>query len=456
MSKILIVDDNADVIDTIQGRLELEHYTVATADNQETTCREIESFQPQLVVLDVYLQQGETGLEILKTIRETYTKQQLPVLILTGQPDAELCIQALKSGANAFITKPVDLKRLLEQINKELSQADDEIQTESWSEKLIGVSPVMLELARHVHQTGHDEVGALILGETGTGKDMVARSIHKHSKRANKPFIEIDCTVVPKELFETEVFGIEEKAATNIKFKKGRVEEADHGILFFNEIGDLPLEQQAKLLSFWEKKDFQRVGGIQRIKLDVMLIAATNINLSEMIANGKFRQDLYFRLQGNVIQVPSLREHKEDIPALCEYMIKKYAQLFKKPVFGMDEEAEEYLKTFAWEGNVRQLGSYIMSAVLNTSKGMITRKDLAKVDISFSPQESGYAQTLNQFMKKPYKIASEEWQQLFHKEYINQHLVENNWNVSKTSKKIGISREYLTKLMREHKIIRPA
>ncbi|MBN1595504.1 sigma-54-dependent Fis family transcriptional regulator [candidate division FCPU426 bacterium] len=457
MSGILLVDDNPEILALTQERLELEGFQVATASDRDTALAKIVSLRPQLVILDVYLQRGENGVEILQQIRSNHGKHELPVLIITGQPDSDLALRAMQGGANDFILKPIAFEQLLAKIGQLLQTRDSQLPLPPWEEKIVGSSKQMIDIIMAIYHASQAEADTFIWGETGTGKDLVARMIHRLSRRAQVPLVTIDCPCIPKELFESEVFGHEKNAFNNAPFKKGRIEEGGEGVVFFDEIGDLTLEHQAKLLNFWDKKSFCRLGGNKRIQLNVMLLAATNRNLKEMVAAGRFREDFFYRLLGNVIQVPPLREHKQDIPLLCEHMMAKYARLFGKKVTGISAGALAAVEKKSWPGNVRDLERHVLRAVLQAGGAVLEEQDFVDAATFFQTraEDDGDGARWNGLLAKDYKTAYEQMQHYFHCEYLTRHLIDNQWNVSRTAKQIGISREYVTKLMKEYSIKRP-
>lgn len=364
---ILIVDDEKLLRWSLQQNFLKEGYEVISAEKGMQGIEAFKAERPDVVLLDIHLP-DISGLNVLEGIKEV--DPNAIVLMVTAYGDVETAVKAIKLGAYDFIEKPFNMEKLNITINKametislrkEISQLKGKLSEQYGFDSIIGRSPEMMkvfEIIRKVAQS--DASTVLIQGESGTGKDLVARVIHYQSNRASMPFMEINCTAVPESLIESELFGFEKGAFTDAKTqKKGLFELADGGSIFLDEIGDMKLNTQAKLLKVLESKTFKRIGGVKDISVDVRIIAATNKNLQEEVKKGNFREDLFFRLKVIPIYLPSLREREGDIILLANYFITEYNREFRKNVKGLSKDAERLFKEYPWPGNVRELKNVI-------------------------------------------------------------------------------------------------
>ncbi|MCK5241036.1 sigma-54-dependent Fis family transcriptional regulator [bacterium] len=456
MAKMLVVDDNKEIVAMIQDRFQLEGYKTEVAFDKQSTFDKIISFQPDVVVLDVYLEQAETGIDILKHLREQWPKEELPVIVLTGQPDSELCLNALHEGADDFISKPIDFEILMNAIKNVIEKKQEDLETtEVWQMKIEGSSDTIINLTKKIYQTSQAEVDTMILGETGTGKDLAAFVFHKNGERKAKPFIVIDCTTIPEALFESEVFGVARGAYTHAyESRPGRAAKAQGGILFFNEIGELSLDVQAKLLVFLETKKYTPLGSGQEHKLDDVILSATSRDLRKRVEQGKFRKDLYYRLMQNVIKMPPLREHKEDLPQLVKYFLKLFNEQFKKNIISVSSDVFKILQNHSWEGNVRELKMVVLRGVHNCQGRILEREHIKDV---FDPEKRERSQNTSdsKYCFESYGTAKDKILYGFHQDYLQYHLKQHQWNIRKTAETIGITREHLSKLLKTHNIQRP-
>ncbi len=465
MSRLLWVDDESSLADTMAEMFKLKGFTVEKSGTFEQTMAALEACKPDLVCLDLDLAGNGhdlTGLEILKQIRARWTSMELPVIVVSGAGNTSLLRELMEHGADDYETKPVDFRDMLEKVRRfiQRSRPSPAPASPSWQEDIIGKSKLMMNLTLNVWRASRMESNVLILGETGTGKDLVAHVYHKSSPRCGRRFYEIDCTNIQTNLFESELFGYVPGAFTEAKkIKKGKVEEADGGILFFNEIGELPWEQQGKFLTLLESKTFTRVGSNDPITVDVVILAATNRDLYSMVEAGRFRKDLFYRLFNQVIVNPPLRDHLEDVPLLVDYFIRKYSAKMQKPVAAFEEGLLEEFKQFSWPGNVRQLQNCVRVGVQNCVDAVIRKNDVADWMAHFDASSQtgsplslttvnpdvNYAEQKRQLEKQ----INQKW-----KEYLLHHLQKQNWNVSRTAEKIGVSREYLNQMIKRLEIIR--
>lgn len=366
-NKILVVDDEPMIVQTFEKILSNLGYEVSTCFAGNNLFSVLAQTHPDLILLDVYL--GElNGIQLLKKINEEGWK--IPVVMITGQANVNLAVEAMKEGAEDFVEKPIDLNRLKIIIEKALTQQRLKTQVNLLKKELKETRPhsgviYRSNEIRHILQIAKrlakSNTTVLIEGESGTGKELIARYIFEHSDRANNPFININCGAIPKDLAESEFFGYEKGAFTGAseKMKLGKFELADSGTILLDEIGELSLEMQVKLLRVLEERKFYRLGGTTEIKVDVRIIAATNRNLKKEIAEGRFREDLYYRINVASIHIPPLRERVEDIPLLTEAFQEEFSKRFGNPATKISKKAIEHLQNYHWKGNVRELRNAI-------------------------------------------------------------------------------------------------
>lgn len=448
--KILIIDDEPILRDSLEMALGTSGYEVLTASTGEEGLEKFQKESPDLILLDHWLP-GINGDEVLRKIKET--SPEIPVIIMTAQGSIEMAVNSMKMGAFDFLVKPFDLEQLEDLIRKGLerirlkkevewlrSQYQDRFRT--W--EIIGVSPKMkkiLELAQKVAQGSDTTI--LIEGETGTGKELLAEYIHFLSPRSSFPFIPINCGAIPKDLFESELFGYEKGAFTGAleKGRIGKVEAAEKGTLFLDEVGELPLSAQVKVLRVLEGKEYFRVGGVEKRKADVRIIAATNKDLEAEVKKGNFRDDLYFRLNVIKLTIPPLRERKEDIIPLFKFYMNSFNEQFKKNFVRISPEAEKILLSYPWPGNVRELRNTVERIILIEKGDTIEPNHLSflperEVKIEFKP------------VIPPQGIILEE----IEKSYILEALRMKKGNKMQAAKLLGISRSALLYRMEKYGI----
>lgn len=365
--KILVVDDEPMIVQTFEKILSNWGYEVSTCYDGKNLFSVLAQKHPDLILLDVYL--GESnGIQLLKKIIEE--GWNIPVVIITGQANVNLAVEAMKEGAEDFIEKPVDLNRLKVIIEKVLTQHRLLNQVNLLKEELEEIRPhsgviytsnEIRNVLQIANRFAKSNTTILLEGESGTGKELIARYIFENSDRADRPFVTINCGAIPKDLAESEFFGYEKGAFTGAseKMKLGKFELADGGTILLDEIGELSLEMQVKMLRILEEKKFYRLGGTSEIKVDVRVIAATNRNLSKEVAAGRFREDLYYRINVASLHIPPLRERPEDIPLLAAAFQEEFSKRFGKPNIKISKEAIDYLKSYHWKGNVRELRNAI-------------------------------------------------------------------------------------------------
>ncbi len=366
--KVLVLDDEHNVLYAIGKVLERAGFEPICVDNPADALQRAE--ESDTAVIDIKL--GDfSGIDVLKNLREKGIT--IPVIMITAYTSPENVIKATKFGAVEILKKPFDLKDLLNSVEKVIPRKRKKtIPKEINGFPIVGSSPKMLEVFKMIGLASSNDMNVLITGETGTGKEVIARAIHENSERSGNPFIAINCSAIPKHLLEAELFGYTKGSFTGaLKDTPGKVELANKGTLFLDEIGDMPQELQTKLLRFLEEKKFYRIGDTKETHVNVRIIAATNRNLENLIEEGGFRADLYFRLAQITINVPPLRERKEDIPELISFFISKANGELGTEVEGIEEDALEKAMQYPWPGNVRELKNVVYRSVLETKKGYI-------------------------------------------------------------------------------------
>lgn len=378
MNKILVVDDQKIVCYSLQRFLQSEGYNVHTATSGEDALSVLNDINPDLVIMDVRMPEMD-GLEVLKRIKESHPKVQ--VIMMTAFSTTEKAIYAMKLGAYDYLTKPFDNDELLIRAKNAIKTRElmkkvvtfDEVKDYADGERIIGKSPAMLDIYKQIGRAAPTDATVLIKGESGTGKELIARAIYHHSNRSTKPFLAINCAAIPEQLLESELFGYERGAFTGADFKRiGKFEQCNGGTIFLDEIGDMPIGLQAKLLRVLHDGKFERLGGTETIETNVRIIAATNKDIEDMVKNNTFREDLYYRINVVTINVPPLRERKEDIKELVHYFIQKYNKKLGKTIKGITADALKKLKEHLWSGNVRELENTIQKAMVFCSSDYLS------------------------------------------------------------------------------------
>ncbi|GBD99391.1 transcriptional regulatory protein ZraR [bacterium BMS3Abin07] len=431
--KILVIDDEEGIRDTLQGILEDEGYTVVTAASSEEGMDIIKKTGPELIILDIWLPNMD-GIEALSVIRDLVP--DVPVIMISGHANVELAVKSTKLGAYDFLEKPLSLDRILITVERALEKSAllrrYRNLREGYTRKieLVGSSAGIVSVIRQIDLAARSNARVLITGESGVGKEVAARLLHARSTRSERPFIEVNCAAIPQELIESELFGHEKGSFTGaVEAKKGKFELADQGTLFLDEVGDMSLQTQAKVLRVIETQIFQRVGGNKSIQVDVRIVAATNKTLAEEIKEGRFREDLYFRLNVIPISIPPLRERKDDIYGLVDYFLDYFAVEYGKPRKSITEAAMKKLQSYEWPGNVRELKNFIERMLI-----MIPGDKMGSRDIdTFEADEKEF---LNYSGLRDAKEA-------FEKHFIVKKLQENRWNISRTAEVLGIERSNL-------------
>jgi two-component system nitrogen regulation response regulator NtrX len=432
-ARILVVDDEESILETLSGILEDEGYEVITASSGEKALTLFSETSPDIILLDVWMP-GLDGIDTLKKIRKI--NKQVSVIMISGHSNIDTAVNAIKLGAYDFLEKPLSLDKVLILVGRALEKQNLEQEnialrtTISEKSEIIGENHRIVSLKDKIKMAATSQGRVIIFGESGSGKELVARALHEGSDRRNKSFIEVNCAAIPHELIESELFGHEKGSFTGaFESKKGKFELAHEGTLFLDEIGDMSPITQAKVLRVTETQEFQKVGGSKKIKVDVRIIAATNKDLEEEIKKGNFREDLYFRLNVIPLEVPPLRERKSDIPLLVEYFLKQLARQLGQKKKRVSKSTLRYLMDYSWPGNVRELKNTIERYVIMTPSDTIDIKEIQSFK-GIKPDYLSY-KTLREAREK------------FEKDFILKKLQGNNWNVSKTAEELEIERSNL-------------
>ena len=370
MPTILVIDDEQSVRYSFKRVFESERLQVATATTAAEGRSKVCELDPEIIVLDLQLPDGN-GLDLFRELHAQDRKR--PVIFVTAHGTTETAIEAMKNGAFDYLVKPLDLEKLSQVIDQALEavrlmREAPVLPVEDVGDRIIGRTPVMQEMCKAIGRIAAQDVNVLILGESGTGKELVARALYHHSRRAEQPFLAINCAAIPEALLESELFGHEEGAFTGATRRRiGKFEQCDGGTLFLDEIGDMSASLQAKMLRVLQDQQFQRVGSHETIRTQVRVLAATNHDLDKLVEEGRFRKDLYYRLKVVTIRVPSLRDHMEDVPELAHYFLFRFDRELALDLRGFAPEALQLLQAHAWPGNVREVQSAIKQAMLHAT-----------------------------------------------------------------------------------------
>ena len=451
MQSILIVDDEKSIRESLTGILQDEGFTPTSVDNGEKAIEKISEDKPDLILLDIWMP-GMDGLETLTKIRDIYPDQL--VVMMSGHGTIETAVRSTKLGAYDFIEKPLSLEKVLLCIQNavkigQLVEENRELKAKIGKEnEMIGSSKLIRELKKQIKIAAPTSGWILITGENGTGKELVARSIHHNSRRHDKPFVEVNCAAIPEELIESELFGHEKGSFTGATTqRRGKFDQAHQGTLFLDEIGDMSLKTQAKVLRILQEHKFERVGGNKTIEVDVRVIAATNKDLEKEISAGQFREDLFYRLNVIPFHVPPLRERKSDIPHLATHFLEYFCSKESRETKNLDEDAMQAIQEYSWPGNVRELKNLIERLVIMSPGNTITRGQLPQ-SIFGKQQLASTDQGSITLSADTYRSAKEE----FEKEFLVQKLEENDWNISRTAEAIEIERSNLHRKIKSYGI----
>lgn len=439
--KLLIVEDDS-LISTQMRWAFADDYEIFIAEDRLSAIEIFENELPPVVLLDLGLppDPGSPG-EGLKTLTDIMGREPITkVIVITGQGEKENALNAIGKGAYDFFCKPIEIEELkfvlkrafyLHGLEREIKELQQKLKVEPF-EEMLGTSPQMQNIFSSIRKVATSDAPVLITGESGTGKELAARAIHKLSNRREGPFVAINCSAIPETLLESELFGHEKGAFTGAHIqRKGRFEKADGGTLFLDEIGDLPGHLQVKLLRFLQEQKIERVGGREEISLDVRIIAASNRDLKEAMKEGRFREDLYYRIGVVVISLPPLREREGDLILLSNALLQRFAKENNKNIAGFTPQAIRAIESYSWPGNVRELENRIKRAVIMSEGNRITPKDL-ELSTAFE-----------KYAGKTLREAREELE----REFIQRAIAKNKGNISKAAEELGISRPTLYEMM---------
>jgi two-component system response regulator AtoC len=456
--QVLIVDDEPNLRKILSAQLTRDGYDVLTAEDGEQGLALLGEHHIDLVITDLKMPKVD-GMTLLK--RALVEEPDLPVVLITAHGTIDTAVEALKSGAFDFVTKPFDKDEVRQIVAKalktrELRGADATSTPTAQAARfgIIGSSPTITELYSVLERVADTPTTVLITGESGTGKELVARALHEHSSRKGKPFIKVNCAAIPKELIESELFGYERGAFTGaVTSKPGRFELANGGTLFLDEIGEIPTEMQVKLLRALQESEFERVGGIKTIRVDVRLVAATNRDLKKLIVAGSFREDLFYRLNVVPIHLPALRERTSDIPLLVEHFLVRFNERLRKKVEGVEPEATEQLVEYPWPGNIRELENVVERAVLFCDTQKLRAADLppeirgipAMANVHVPEADLQAALAGEGGLKEHVKVAMSRLE----KELLGRALQQTSGNVTHAARLLKISRKGLQLKMKE-------
>ena len=449
---ILIVDDEPSILQSLSGLLSDDGFDTLTADNGYEALKVIDAESPDLVLLDIWMP-GIDGLETLKEIKKE--NPFIQVIIITGHGTIETAVKATKIGAFDLIEKPLSIDKVIVSINNALNFRRLEEENRYLRKKTIekhtlsGNSPRVMELKKQISIAAPSDTWVLIRGQNGTGKELVARSIHQLSPRADHPLIDVNCAAIPEDLIESELFGHEKGAFPGaVKRGRGKFELANNGTIFFDEIGDMSLKTQAKILRVLQEQKFQRMGGGRILSVNVRVIAATNKDLEKEIEMGNFRKDLYYRINVIPIKVPPLKNRLEDIPFLVDTFLDEFSKQHrsKKKIFSKD--AIKTLGGYSWPGNVRELKNFVERLALMV-EGDITKKSVK----TFLDNPSG---SINKNVKtvesKLFEYENlKEAKARFEKEFISKKLCQYDNNITKTANAIGVGQSYIHKKLKSYR-----
>ncbi|MFZ0456376.1 MAG: sigma-54 dependent transcriptional regulator [Ignavibacteriaceae bacterium] len=449
MKSVLIIDDEKEICESIKMILEYEDYNVDYAVKASEGLNKLEAIPFSALLLDIQMPEMN-GFEVLKKIKESSNK--VSVIIISAHGSVENAIKATRLGAFDFIEKPIDRDKLLISIRNAVEQSNLLLENEDIKKnylgdgKILGKSKAIHQILELIDKVAPLDTRVMISGENGTGKELVARAIHAKSNRKDKPFIEVNCAAIPNELIESELFGHEKGSFTGaFQQRIGKFELANKGIIFLDEVGDMSLQAQAKVLRAIEDSKIERVGGTKTIDVDVRIISATNKILQEEIEKGNFREDLFHRLNVIPFNIPPLKERHEDIPILVESFTADITAKHKKPPVKFSEEAMKFMQTQKWSGNVRELRNFVERIIIIIDKREIDKKD---IEALFPGGKSTIKDILSE------SNSFQEFKEKAERAFIIRQLNANDWNISKTAEVLDIQRSHLYNKMKKYEIER--
>jgi two-component system nitrogen regulation response regulator NtrX len=455
--RILVIDDEAAIRESLRMILEYEDYQFSGAGSGQDAIAAVQRERPDLVLLDIKMP-GMDGIEVLRKLHAL--DETLPVVMISGHGTTATAVEAIRSGAIDFLDKPLSSERVIVTLQNALRQS--ELRSENRELKLameskyeiVGESPTLNKVLDAVRRAAPTNATVLLLGESGVGKELVARTIHRNSPRAGQRFVQVNCAAIPEELIESELFGHEKGSFTGATEKQlGKFEQADRGTIFLDEVGDMSPKTQAKVLRVLQEQEVERLGSARTIKVDVRVIAATNKNLEEAITRGEFREDLFFRLNVIPMVVPPLRERRDDIPLLVQHFARRTSEEHNLKPKRFDAAAMDALRGYRWRGNIRELRNTIERLMIMTPADVIRPADLPAEILNSEPaaaraasiESEGAEQKAAPGTLREFKDASE-------RAYLVQKLRENQWNISKTAEVIDTPRSNLYKKLEQYGI----
>jgi DNA-binding NtrC family response regulator len=451
-ARILVVDDERALRLALKGLLSKEGYQVETASSGEEAIKLLEPGAFHVVITDLSME-GVGGMQVLEHVHDV--DPECAVIMITAYGSEKIAVQAMKLGAADYLPKPFDndelrvvVRRVVEnaQLRRDHRRLLEQVQSSFSFAQIVGRSPAMTRVFDHITKVADTDVTVLIRGESGTGKELVASALHYRSPRRSKPMIKMNCAALSRELVESELFGHERGAFTGaIARREGKFEAADGGTLFLDEVGDMPLETQAKLLRALQEKEFERVGGNQPICVDVRVLAATNQDLEAGVRDGRFREDLYYRLRVIELTIPPLHERREDIPLLVEHFLGHAASRFGREVKPLTEEAMRACVAQRWKGNVRELRSTLEQALLLATGQEITQNDLFGSDGNHAAPSPGF--DVPDGMS--FRDAKAQLVESFERGFLVEALRRHAGNISKAAEEVGMYRQNFQQKMRE-------
>ncbi len=455
-SKILVVDDDQDILTMLQDRLAALQYEVLTATDGPSALSLIERDMPDMLLLDLEMPRM-TGMEIMKRLGEARSSANgagLPIVVMTAHATIARAVEAMKAGALDFITKPFDMDHLAivvrkalerEHLIRQVASLRDELETRY--AQIIGNSARTQSVIEMAKRAAHSDACVLLLGESGTGKELFARSMHHWSARQGMPFVVINCVALTETLLENELFGHERGSYTGAdRLQKGKLEMADGGTVFLDEIGDMPMPLQAKLLRVLQDHEFHRLGGSRLVRVNIRVIAATNKDLKQAVRAGTFREDLYYRLNVVTLTLPPLRERREDIPQLAEFFLRRHARDAKRPHARLTPDALAAMQAYAWPGNIRELDNAVARAVILSPDDAIGAEPLALSDLDLRHPADSATDPL--YLDLPYHESMEEHS----RHVILRALRLAQGSQTKAAERLHLQRTYLSRLIKQRNL----
>jgi two-component system, NtrC family, response regulator len=458
MYSILVVDDEPNYLVVLSELLKDEGFEVFTAADGESGLQIVENVDLDLVITDMQMP-GINGLQLLERVKEQ--KEELPVIVITAFAEVDKAVQAMQAGAFSYLAKPFSNDELIVTLKKaahhyslvrENTRLRDEIRGRSGFAGMVGKNAKMLQVYQLIEKVAPTHASVLITGESGTGKELVAKAIHVNSPRRTQPFIAVNCAALSQNLLESELFGHEKGAFTGaVAMRKGRFELADRGTIFLDEIGEIPLAVQSKLLRVLQEKTFERVGGSKTIEVDVRVVSASNRDLREEVAAGRFREDLFYRLNVIPVNLPALRERMDDMRPLTEFFVEKYRKELAKPELSISQEALKLLMKLPWEGNIRELENTIERAAILCSNDLIEAEDV-QPDALYAAGAQQWGEDIDLQQLIPEDVGLNEVLYAVEEKMLTRALQETDYVQARAAEKLGITKSLLQYKMKKYRL----